>query len=335
MQKNNAVQNIAEWLKDDMQAVDDIIMENMKSPVQLIPQLAGYLIKAGGKRMRPLLTLLAAKLIGYDKNEHIIFAACVEFIHSATLLHDDVIDESDLRRGLNPANRVWSNQASVLVGDFLFSRAFQLMVRGKSQEVQKLLADTASTIAEGEVNQLQLKNAPDSLQTLYLQVIHGKTAALFAAATAVVGKLIEGENQALYYEALYAYGRDIGMAFQLIDDALDYDANVEKFGKSIGDDFAEGKVTMPVLLLWEQCDDKERDFLNRTIGMNSHDELKQNDNDFSSMQALLQKYNCLEQTRLYAKVYGDKALSSLSVFEASQAKDYMEQLVGFCLSREY
>ena len=325
----NTVQNIAEWLEDDMRCVNDTIMEYMQSPVELIPQLAGHLITAGGKRIRPLLTLLAAKLVGYEGNKHIIFAACTEFIHSATLLHDDVVDESDRRRGLDSANQVWGNQASVLVGDFLFSRAFQMMVKGGSLKAHQLLADTSATIAEGEVNQLRLKNAPDSGEELYLQVINGKTAALFAASAGIVGCLEDSINEA-HYEALYAYGRYLGMAFQLIDDALDYDAEVEKLGKSIGDDFAEGKVTMPIILAWQKATEEEKTFLIRTMK-----ELKQTDTDFATVQKILQKHKSLEQTRQYAKRYGDMALKSLSPFVPSQAKKYMEELIEFCLKREY
>ncbi len=328
-QDQNTVQKIALWLEDDMRCVNDTIMENMQSPVQLIPQLAGHLITAGGKRIRPLLTLLTAKLVGYQGNRHIIFAACTEFIHSATLLHDDVVDESDLRRGLDSANQVWGNQASVLVGDFLFSRAFQMMVKGGSPKVHQLLADTAATIAEGEVNQLRLKNAPDSGEELYLQVIHGKTAALFAASSAIVGCLEDSANDA-HYQALYAYGKHLGMAFQLIDDALDYDAEVEKLGKSIGDDFAEGKVTMPIILAWQKATADEKQFLTRTMK-----ELKQDETDFATMQKILQKHKSLEQTRQYAKRYGDMALQSLEPFLPSQAKDYMKELIDFCLKREY
>ena len=242
----NGLEQLTALTRDDLQAVNAIILEHMRSEVPLIPQLASHVIAAGGKRLRPMLTLASAQLCSYRGRRQLGLAACVEFIHTATLLHDDVVDESDLRRGLATANTLWGNKPSVLVGDFLFSRAFQLMVLDGSLEVLKILSDASAIIAEGEVAQLITANDTETTEADYLRVIGDKTAALFDAACrigAVVGERSEAEQ-----EALGRYGRTFGIAFQLVDDVLDYVANQAALGKAVGDDFREGKITLPVVL---------------------------------------------------------------------------------------
>ena len=241
--KLEAIQALVEA---DMGLVNRLIVARLDSPISLIPQLAGHLVAAGGKRVRPMLTLIAAQLCGYRGGRHVPLAAAVEFIHTATLLHDDVVDESGLRRGLATANAIWGNKPSVLVGDFLFSRAFQLMVEDGSLEVLAILANASAVIAEGEVAQLMTANDAETTEARYLEVITAKTATLFAAA-AQIGAVV-GERPRAEVEALRRYGENLGIAFQLIDDVLDYSAREVVLGKSIGDDFRDGKITLPVVL---------------------------------------------------------------------------------------
>src|SRR5215472_7449343 len=266
----DALTALAALLRDDLEACNCTIVARMDSPVTLIPQLAAHIVAAGGKRMRPLLTLAAARLCGYAGERHVKLAACVEFIHTATLLHDDVVDESLLRRGLASANAVFGNQASVLVGDFLFARAFQLMVEDGSLSVLRILSQAAATIAEGEVLQLVTQNDLSTSETRYLEVIKGKTAALFAAACevgAIVADRPTGEAA-----ALAEFGLNLGIAFQLVDDALDYTADQALLGKTVGDDFREGKITLPVLVAYQAGDAADRDFWQRTIEANEQNE---------------------------------------------------------------
>jgi len=237
-------------LQKQLNAVNTCLLQKMESPVALIPEIAGYLISLGGKRLRPLLTIASAELCGYKGERHIHLAACVEFIHTATLLHDDVVDESTLRRGRQTANSLWNNKASVLVGDFLFSRAFELMVADGSLEVLDILSKASSAISEGEVLQLSMSHSLELTQETYLKIIESKTARLFSAATevgAVVAKASAEERK-----ALTQFGRALGIAFQLMDDILDYSANQGQLGKTIGDDFREGKVTLPLILAYQK-----------------------------------------------------------------------------------
>ncbi|HYH17751.1 MAG TPA: polyprenyl synthetase family protein, partial [Azospirillum sp.] len=265
---------------DDLKAVNELIIAKMQSSVELIPQLAGYLIAAGGKRLRPVLTLAAARMCGYQGENHKMLATVVEFIHTATLLHDDVVDESDLRRGLASANAVFGNKASVLVGDFLFSRAFELMVEVGSLDVLRILSRASAVIAEGEVLQLQTTNDTETSEQAYLEVIKGKTAELFAAACRV-GAVVAGRPQAEEM-ALYDYGMNLGIAFQLVDDVLDYSAKQAKLGKTVGDDFREGKITLPVVLAFRRGNDEERAFWRRAM-----EELEQQDGDLERAQQLM------------------------------------------------
>jgi octaprenyl-diphosphate synthase len=250
-------------LKSDLERVNALILDRMQSPVALIPQLAGHIIAAGGKRLRPMLTLATARMCGYCGERHMALAAAVEFIHTATLLHDDVVDASDLRRGLATANAVWGNKSSVLVGDFLFSRAFQLMVEDGSLKVLDILSRASAIIAEGEVLQLVTSNDISTSEEDYLRVVDAKTAQLFAAASSI-GAILTN-RLAAEEEALDRFGRNLGIAFQLVDDMLDYSAQEAELGKTIGDDFRDGKITLPVVLALRNADEQERHLWRRTL----------------------------------------------------------------------
>ena len=258
----------------------------MESPVTLIPQLAKHVISAGGKRLRPMLTLASAKLCNYDGARHVTLATCIEFIHTATLLHDDVVDDSKLRRGLETANSVWGNQASVLVGDFLFSRSFELMVEDGSVKVMRILASASACLAEGEVMQLLTANDTETGESAYLDVIKAKTAQLFAAACRLGAVVADRPN--VEEEGLEAFGMNLGVAFQLIDDVLDYSAIQNTLGKTIGDDFREGKITLPVILAFRRGNDEERGFWQRALG-----ELDQKDGDLEHAITLMKKHQAL------------------------------------------
>nr|WP_115934815.1 polyprenyl synthetase family protein [Aestuariispira insulae] len=326
--KAPSVDLLVELTKADIAKVNQHIIDNMQSPVALIPQLAGHLIAAGGKRLRPMLTLAAAQMCQYTGSRHIGLAACVEFIHTATLLHDDVVDESDLRRGRESANAVWGNKPSVLVGDFLFSRAFQLMVADGSLPVLKILSEASAVIAEGEVLQLMTANDPEATEEAYLEVIRSKTAKLFAAASrigAVVAERSQKEET-----ALDSFGMNLGIAFQLIDDVLDYSAKQAELGKNIGDDFVEGKVTLPIILAWRRGSAEEREFWVRTI-----ENLDQKEGDLEQAIALMEKHNTLSDTIDRAKHYGSMARDALGIFPNSDAKSALIELIEFCIHRAH
>ena len=312
----------------DMARVNQAILAKMDSPVPLIPQLAGHLIESGGKRLRPLLTLATAKMCGYEGGRHINLAVCVEFIHTATLLHDDVVDRSNLRRGTETANVLWGNQASVLVGDFLFSRAFQLMVADGSLDVLKILSDASSTIAEGEVLQLTTAHDIGTTEDSYLRVIKAKTAALFAAACQV-GAVVAERSQAKE-RALEGYGRNLGIAFQLVDDALDYTARQQTLGKTIGDDFREGKVTLPVILAYCRGNEEERRFWRRTITRG-----KQQDGDLEQAIAIMSHHQALADTVERARHYGAIARDALGIFPDGEIKNTLSGIIDFCTERGY
>lgn len=327
-EKAPSVDRLVEITKADIAKVNQHIIDQMQSPVALIPQLAGHIIAAGGKRLRPMLTLAAAQVCNYEGERHIGLAACVEFIHTATLLHDDVVDESDLRRGQDSANAVWGNKASVLVGDFLFSRSFQLMVADGSLKVLKILSDASAVIAEGEVLQLMTANDPQASEAAYLQVIESKTAKLFAAASQI-GAVV-AERPAEEEEALDSFGMNLGVAFQLVDDVLDYSAKQAELGKTIGDDFREGKVTLPIILAWAQGTEDERDFWRRTV-----EHLDQSDADLEHAMGLMNKYGTLTATLDRARDYGETARSALDIFPESPAKAALVELIDFCIQRAY
>jgi octaprenyl-diphosphate synthase len=312
----------------DMRRVNQLIVDRLDSPIRLIPELAGHLIAAGGKRVRPMLTLIAAQLCGYPGERHLKLAAAVEFIHSATLLHDDVVDQSDLRRGLATANAIWGNKPSVLVGDFLFARAFQLMVEDGSLDVLSILANASAVIAEGEVAQLMTANDADTTEDAYIRVVTAKTATLFAAA-AQIGAVV-AERPGSEVEALRFYGENLGIAFQLVDDVLDYSAREVVLGKSVGDDFRDGKITLPVVLAFRRGTAEERRFWRRTL-----EKTEQGKEDLARAIGLLERYGALADSLAGAVSYGDLAAGALAVFPPSPAKQAMLDLVDFCIERAY
>ena len=326
--KKSSLDELSAYVADDLKAVNQLILRRMDSQVDLVPQLAGHIIAAGGKRMRPLLTLGAAKLCGYSGERQIALATCVEFIHTATLLHDDVVDESNLRRGQETANALFGNQASVLVGDFLFSRSFELMVEDGSLEVLGILSHASSVIAEGEVLQLMTTNDTETSEDTYLEVIKAKTAQLFAAACRI-GAVV-AERPHVEEEALESYGMNLGIAFQLIDDVLDYSAKQATLGKSIGDDFKEGKISLPVVLAFRRGDEEERKFWRRTL-----EDLDQNDGDFEHALHLMEKYGALKDSVERARHYGAIARDSLAIFEDGPIKVIFDDLIDFCIKRAY
>jgi octaprenyl-diphosphate synthase len=313
---------------DDMARVNRLIVERLDSEVALIPELAKHLVSAGGKRVRPMLTLLAARLCGYRGERHIKLAATVEFIHTATLLHDDVVDESDLRRGRRTANAIWGNKPSVLVGDFLFSRAFQLMVEDGALRVLKILSGASAVIAEGEVAQLMTANNLQTTEEAYLRVVTAKTAALFAAA-AEVGGVVAGRPDD-EVEALRRYGEGLGTAFQLIDDALDYSAREAVLGKSVGDDFRDGKITLPVLRAFHRGSAEERRFWRRTL-----EQSEQHEGDLARSIELLERHGAIGECAALALEHGERARDQLERFPDSSARDSMVDLVNFAVERAY
>lgn len=311
-----------------MNQVNQVILDRMQSEVPLIPALAGHLISGGGKRLRPMLTLAGAELVGYNGARHYKLAAAVEFIHTATLLHDDVVDGSDLRRGKAAANIIFGNPATVLVGDFLFSRAFELMVEDGSLKVLKILSSASAIIAEGEVDQLTAQRKIDTSEERYLGIIRAKTAALFAAASrisAVVAECGEAEER-----ALDEYGRNLGVAFQLVDDALDYDADAAQMGKDRGDDFREGKMTLPVILAYARGSVEEREFWKAAIGG-----FRTSDEDLAEAVRLIDRHNAVADTRVRARHFAQRAIDALSIFPDSSARRAMTQAALFAVSRGY
>lgn len=322
----DALSRLAALVAGDMQACNRAIVSRMDSPIALIPQLAAHIVAAGGKRLRPLLTLAAARMCGYEGERHVHLATCVEFIHTATLLHDDVVDESLLRRGLASANAIFGNKASVLVGDFLFARSFQLMVEDGSLKVLGILSGAAATIAEGEVLQLSTQNDLSTPEERYLQVIGGKTAALFTAACQV-GAVVAARPMA-EEAALAEYGTNLGMAFQLVDDALDYVADEAALGKTVGDDFREGKITLPVLAAYRSGTESERAFWSRTI-----EALEQQDSDLDHALALMQTRGAIEVTFDRARGFADAAKRALSDFPASILRTALLDVADFTVSR--
>ncbi len=327
---DDALTTLVALVGDDLTECNRTIVARMDSPVALIPQLAAHIVAAGGKRIRPLLTLASARLCGYPGvaggHRHIELAACVEFIHTATLLHDDVVDESRMRRGLASANAVFGNKASVLVGDFLFARAFQLMVGDGSLKVLGILSKAAATIAEGEVLQLATQNDLSTSEARYLQVIEGKTAALFAAACQV-GAVV-ADRPAHEEAALAEYGMKLGIAFQLVDDALDYAADQATLGKTVGDDFREGKITLPVLVAYQAGDAAERTFWERTI-----EELDQRDADLETAMRLMASHDAIRATLCRATRFAEEAKVALGNFPDSAIRRAMLAVADYTVSR--
>jgi octaprenyl-diphosphate synthase len=311
-----------------MAAVNHVIIDRMQSPVALIPELAGHLVAGGGKRLRPMLTLGCAALLEYGGSRHHKLAAAVEFIHTATLLHDDVVDASGLRRGKATANRLWGNPASVLVGDFLFSRSFELMVEDGSLKVLKILSSASAIIAEGEVAQLTAQRNVETGEDRYLEIITAKTAALFAAACQIAA--IVAERDASVEAALAAYGRNLGIAFQLVDDAIDYVSDAETMGKDSGDDFRDGKITLPVILAYARGSEADRIFWRDAMsGRTAGDE------DLAKARTLLSANRAVEDTLARARLYGARASDAIAGFPNGLAKTALIETVEFAIARAY
>ncbi len=319
---------ILDLVREDMGGVNRIILDKAVSDVDLIPQLAHHLIDSGGKRLRPMLTIAAAKLVRYGGEGHVKLAAAVEFMHTATLLHDDVVDESDTRRSKPTARILWGNQASVLVGDFLLGQAFRMMVDVGSLAALKILSNAAAVIAEGEVMQLAAAKNTATTEDAYLQIINAKTAALFSAAAECGAAIAErpGDEQA----ALRSYGKNLGIAFQLVDDALDYAGESARLGKSVGDDFREGKITLPVILCFRRGNEAERAFWKRTLT-----EGQINDGDLEHAISLMKKHKALEATWERARHYGAMARDALAIFPDTFEKKALADVVHFCISRAH
>ncbi len=319
---------LLELVAEDMNGVNAVILERMQSKVALIPELAGHLIAGGGKRMRPMLTLAAARLLDYTGTRHHMLAAAVEFIHTATLLHDDVVDGSGTRRGKRTANLIWGNPASVLVGDFLFSRAFELMVEDGSLKVLKILSRASSVIAEGEVEQLTAQRRIETGEEQYLSIITAKTAALFAAACRVAPVVAEASEDAEL--ALDCFGKYLGIAFQLTDDVIDYASDAEVMGKGVGDDFRDGKMTLPLILAFARANEAERAFWRAAVSGE-----RAGDADLAHAISLMRSSNALADTVERARHYGRRAIDALAPFAAGKAKAALTEAVEFAVSRAY
>src|SRR4051812_2140969 len=312
----------------DMNGVNAVILERMQSKVALIPELAGHLIAGGGKRMRPMLTLACAALLGYPGTRHHKLAAAVEFIHTATLLHDDVVDGSGLRRGKRTANLIWGNPATVLVGDFLFSRAFELMVEDGSLKVLRILSHASAVIAEGEVEQLTAQRRIDTDEEQYLTIIGAKTAALFAAACRVAPVIAEADEDAEL--ALESYGKNLGIAFQLTDDVIDYASDQATMGKGVGDDFRDGKMTLPVILAYARADAADRNFWRSAIGGE-----RTSDDALTHAISLMRANGAFSNTIEPPRQYGRRAIDALAMFPASKARAALTEAVEFAIARAY
>ncbi|SOB94524.1 polyprenyl synthetase family protein [Rhodobacter maris] len=320
-------ERLAQALSDDMAAVNALIRERMSSEhAPRIPEVTAHLIEAGGKRLRPMLTLAAARVLGYEGPYHVHLAATVEFIHTATLLHDDVVDESGQRRGRPTANLLWDNKSSVLVGDYLFARSFQLMTETNNMRVMDILANASAVIAEGEVLQLTAAQNLATTEDVYLRVIRGKTAALFSAATEVGGVIAGGTDAQI--KALYDYGDALGIAFQMVDDLLDYGGTAAETGKNVGDDFRERKLTMPVIKAVTQSDAEERAFWKRVI-----EKGEQHEGDLEHALDLMAKYGTLEATRRDAIGWTDTARAALAKLPGHPLRDMLDDLADFVVER--
>ena len=326
---NNSYLELKNLVGDKLEDVSNLIKIKLASEINLIQKMTDHHLTSGGKRIRPLLTLATSKLCGYkDGSRDINLSACVELIHSATLLHDDVIDSSELRRGVKTSNSVWGNQSSILVGDYLFSRCFELMVSDGSIEILKLLSSTSSKIAQGEVLQLEHKGEIDVLEETYFNIINMKTAALFSAA-ARVGACITNKSKK-EKDALESYGKNIGLAFQIADDALDYYSTQKIFGKEIGKDFFEGKATLPLIIIFQKSNAEERIFLKETFKKE-----KRNEDDFSEVLALINKYKAVQESFKKAEYFVNIAQGALGIFEDSQEKKILQKMTQFSLNRSF
>ena len=328
-QINNSYLDLKNSVEEKLVLVEEKIKNRLASEVDLVQKISNYHLKTGGKRLRALLTLGSSKLCGYLKGgRDINLAACVELIHSATLMHDDVIDNSDIRRGKKTTNLIWGNQSSILAGDYLLSRCFQMIVEDGNLEVLKLLSSTSAKIAQGEILQLQHKNEIDMLEETYLKIISSKTAVLFSAATKVGAILSEKSNKEK--EALEFYGKNLGITFQIADDTLDYNSEVNSFGKKVGNDFFEGKITMPLILLFQQSNNSEKKQLEIIFKQDAR-----SSNDLSVILDLISKYKTISQCYKKAEHFINLASNSLSVFKDTKEKKILENLTTFSLERSF
>ena len=328
-QINNSYFDLKNSVEEKLILVEEKIKNKLTSEVDLVQKISDYHIKTGGKRLRALLTLGSSKLCGYLKGgRDINLAACVELIHGATLLHDDVIDNGDMRRGKKTTNVIWGNQSSILAGDYLLSRCFEMMVEDGNLEILKLLSSTSAKIAQGEILQLQHKGEVDMLEETYLKIISSKTAVLFSAATKVGAILAERNNKEK--EALEFYGKNLGLTFQIADDTLDYNSNINLFGKNTGNDFYEGKITLPIILLFQQANDSEKKQLENIFNKNIRSE-----NDFSDVLKLISKYKIISKCYKKAEHFINLASNSLSIFKDTEEKKILENLTSFSLERSF
>jgi len=328
-QINNSYFQLKNSVEDKLLLVEEKIKSKLISDVELVQKMTGYHLNTGGKRLRALLTLGSAKLCGYSKGTRDInLAACVELIHAATLMHDDVIDNGSVRRGKKTLNKIWDNHSSVLAGDYLLSRCFEMMVEDENIEVLKLLSSTSSKIAQGEILQLQHQGEVDMLEETYLKIISAKTAELFAAATKVGAILSDMKTKEK--EALEFYGRNLGLTFQIADDTLDYNSELKLFGKKIGQDFYEGKITLPIILLFQKAEDKDKERLKDIFSKNIRQEI---DLDYSL--SLIKKYKIIKACYQKAHHYINLASNSLSVFNECEEKNILENLTSFSLARNF
>ena len=328
-QINDSYFQLKNSVEDKLVLTEEKIKSKLASDVELVQKMTDYHIETGGKRLRALLTLGAAKLCGYTKGSRDVhLAACVELLHSATLMHDDVIDEGVIRRGKKTLNKTWDNHSSVLIGDYLLSRCFEMMVEDGNLEVLKLLSSTSSKIAQGEVLQLQHKGEVDMLEETYLKIISAKTAELFAAATKVGAILSDADTKEK--NALEFYGRNLGLTFQIADDTLDYNSDLKLFGKKIGQDFFEGKITLPIILLFQKINFDENKLLIQLFKKDTR-----NSDDFKKIITIIKKYNIIEECYQKARHYINLASNSLVVFKDSKEKEILKSLTSFSLGRNF
>ena len=326
---NNSYSELKGSVEDKLILVEERIKSKLSSKVELVDEMTSYHLRTGGKRLRALLTLGSAKLCDYQKGSRDVnLAACVELIHAATLMHDDVIDNSDVRRGKKTLNKIWGNQSSILVGDYLLSRCFEMMVEDGNLEVLKLLSSTSAEISQGEVLQLQHKGEVDMLEETYLKIISAKTASLFAAATKV-GSILANQDKKIK-DALEFYGKNLGLTFQIADDTLDYNSDLKFFGKEIGNDFFEGKVTLPIILLYQKLDEKKKKYL-KTI----FEKEERNNDDLKFVLDLIKKNNIINVCYIKAEYFINLASNSLSIFNNSKEKDILKKLTSFSLERNF
>ena len=326
---NNSYSELKNSVDEKLILVEERIKSKLSSKVNLVDEMTSYHLRTGGKRLRALLTLGSAKICGYSKGSRDVnLAACVELIHAATLMHDDVIDNSEIRRGKKTLNSIWGNQSSILVGDYLLSRCFEMMVEDGNLEILKLLSTTSAEISQGEVLQLQHKGEIDMLEETYLKIISAKTASLFAAATKVGSILANKESK--IKEALEFYGKNLGLTFQIADDSLDYNSELKFFGKKIGNDFYEGKITLPIILLYQKADVKERSELKKLFEKN-----QRNEDELKKVLLMIKNYNIISDCYSKAEYFINLASNSLIIFEESKEKEILKNLTSFSLERSY